>query len=164
MKPLKNAQWEKMALAMAGGMDVGLAYEASGYKARGNAAQVNGCRLLRNPEIQARIDELKTRHVEVVQARDALDRQWVVERLMRNAAIAMGEEKVKLTLNQKGTDTPIEIEVSMRDAAAANQALQLLGKELGMFVERTENRNVNIDITDTLPSEADWEREHATPH
>ena len=33
------------------------------------------------------------------------------------------------------------------NASIANRALELLGKELGMFVERSENRNVNYAIS-----------------
>lgn len=156
---LSNAQWEKFALGVAQGMDIGLAYEAAGYKAKGNAAQVNGCRLLKRKEISSRIEELQQRRVEVTQAKDALDRQWVIERLMRNARIALGEEKVTLTAKDGGDKT-----VVARDAAAANQALNLLGKELGMFVDRSESTHVVRDISNEPVTEDEWAKQHVTAH
>src|SRR5262249_12494345 len=77
-----------------------------------------------------------------------LDRAWVLERLMKNARIAMGEETVKLTL-RKGNyrsadaDSPATetVEITDRDAQAANKALELLGKtaELRMWVDQVEH-------------------------
>jgi len=60
-----------------------------------------------------------------------LDRAWVLERLMRNARIAMGEETVKLTLRkpnsrmggEDGESATETLEVTDRDAQAANKAL-----------------------------------------
>lgn len=156
---LSNAQHEKFALGIAQGMEIGLAYEAAGYRATGNAAQVNGCRLLKREDIQARVAELQQRQVEITQAKDALDRQWVIERLMRNAKIAMGEERVKTTTKEGAA-----VDVYMRDAAAANQALSLLGKELGMFIDRSENVNVIRDISDEPVTAEEWANRHVTAH
>lgn len=39
-------------------------------------------------------------------------------------------------------------------------ALVDIGKHLGMFVERTENINHNIDVTDEPATEEEWEAEH----
>lgn len=43
-------------------------------------------------------------------------------------------------------------------------ALVDIGKHLGMFVERTENVNLNYDVTDEPQSEDDWAAEHAAPN
>ena len=68
---------------------------------------------------------------------------------MRNARIAMGEETVKLTLrkpnSRKGGEEDAgateTLELSDRDAQAANKALELLGKtaELRMWVDQVEH-------------------------
>ena len=82
-----------------------------------------------------------------------LDRAWVLERLMRNARIAMGEETVKLTLRkpnsrmggEDGESATETLEVTDRDAQAANKALELLGKtnELRMWVDQVEHGSTN---------------------
>jgi len=159
---LENVRWEKVCLGIARGMTQAEAYAGAGYKTTSLKSADAACsRLLKDqPQLQARIEEIRTERAAVIQADDALTRAWVVERLMKNAMIAMGEEKVKITKKDGGG----EAEVVMRDAAAANQALQLLGKELGMFVERTENTHVVRDITDEPVSAEQWERDNATAH
>ena len=66
-----------------------------------------------------------------------LDEAWVIERLMRNVRIAMGEElvtRVGSSIDKATGDVrTIEVQESARDAAAANRALELLGKKLDMF-------------------------------
>ena len=57
---LANAQWEKFAQSVAQGMELGLAYEAAGYRATGNAAQVNCCRLMKRAEIAQRVKDLQS--------------------------------------------------------------------------------------------------------
>ena len=47
------------------------------------------------------------------------------------------------------------------DAAGANRALELLGKELGMFVDRAE-QDTNLRVISAEPvTEADWEAKYA---
>jgi hypothetical protein len=60
---------------------------------------------------------------------------------MRNAKIAMGEERIKVAIRPKSAPgTVVELEITDRDAAAANRALELLGKtdEVRLFVEVNE--------------------------
>jgi hypothetical protein len=71
-----------------------------------------------------------------------LSREWVLERLVDNAKAA----------REAG------------DFGPSNQALNLLGKELGMFVERTENVNIEHVVSDDLPTPEEWESEHGTAH
>jgi hypothetical protein len=54
--------------------------------------------------------------------------------------VAMGEETVRLKMRMARTDDIVEVEVSDRDAAAANKALELLGKtpELRLWVDQVE--------------------------
>jgi hypothetical protein len=69
-----------------------------------------------------------------------LNEAWVLERLMRNVRIAMGEELVTRVVSSidkaTGDVRTIEVQQSARDAAAANRALELLGKKLDMFKDR----------------------------
>src|SRR6185436_17231702 len=91
--------------------------------------------LLENGKITARIAELRGKAAE----KAVLDRAWVLDRLMRNVRIAMGEERIKVAIRPKSApDTVVELEITDRDAAAANRALELLGKadEVGLFREQ----------------------------
>lgn len=82
---LKNARHENFALLIAGGKDASAAYREAGYSARGNVAEVNASRLLRNAQngtasaVRKRIDHLiaETRLV------------------LKNAANKTREEKLK---------------------------------------------------------------------
>lgn len=98
--------------------------EAGYTENRGNASRMKA-----NESIRARVDELVQKAAE----KAIVDQAWVLNRLVRNARIAMAEEKVKIAVKPKGLTTTVDLEVSMRDAAAANKALELLGKHLGMF-------------------------------
>jgi hypothetical protein len=66
-----------------------------------------------------------------------LSKAWVLENLMRPVRITMGDEKIALTVKPRGKDgedaAPVTVEVSARDANAANKALELLARHLGLF-------------------------------
>ena len=125
-------------------IDLGSASEA--YKRSYNASKMKprtvekrASELLRNGGITGRIAELRGKVVEKV----ILDRAWVLERLMRNARIAMGEERIKVAIRPKSApDTVLELEITDRDAAAANRALELLGKadEVRLFRSNSQPR------------------------
>jgi hypothetical protein len=61
-----------------------------------------------------------------------LSKSWVLEKLRSNAERAMQAEPV---LDREGHPTG----VYKYDGSVANRALELIGKELGMFVERKES-------------------------
>jgi hypothetical protein len=61
----------------------------------------------------------------------------VLDRLMEHAEVCLGKKKIKLTKANRDGQT-IEIEATMHDQSAANRALELLGKEAGMFIDRRE--------------------------
>ena len=89
--------------------------------------------LLANHKITTRLAQLRAEAAD----KAVLSRAWVLDGLMRNALIALGDQKVTLTLRPRGKDgqdaTPVTVEVSARDANAANKALELLARHLGMF-------------------------------
>jgi hypothetical protein len=66
-----------------------------------------------------------------------LNRAWVLDRLMRNVEVSLGEKTIKLKVRERdkeaGTVEVKEIEVNDRDPAAANKALELLARHLGLF-------------------------------
>lgn len=86
-----------------------------------------------NGDIASRVKELQALTAERV----VVDREWVLSKLIENA-----------TNNQEANPN------------ASNKALELIGKEIGMFVDRTENININHDVTDEPASEGEWEAEH----
>lgn len=97
----------------------------------------NAGRLNRNEQVQRRVAELQAMLLD----RMVVDREWVLAKLIENA-----------TNNQEANPN------------ASNKALELIGKELGMFVDRTENTNINVDVSDEPQSEDDWAAEHARPN
>lgn len=148
MPALPNARHEAFVRGLALGKTADQAYEDAGYKRN----RKNAARLKANEDIGKRLRELN----EGAAKRVTLDKAWVLERLMRNAAVALGDQTVKLKMRKKGETDIVEVETHLHDAAAANRALELLGKELGMFVERSENLNTNYNISDKPMDEDDW--------
>lgn len=94
----------------------------------------NASTLKAKKNIQARVAELQGMAAERV----VVDREWVLAKLVENAT------------NTQETNP-----------SASNQALQLIGKELGMFVDRSENTNTNYNISDEPLTDDEWEQQHA---
>jgi phage terminase small subunit len=107
------------------------AYDASGSSQR--TIEKRASELMQNGEVTGRIAALRAEAA----AKAVLNEAWVIDRLMRNAEVALGDRKVAITYRPKAQDgkegTPITVEVTERDAHAANRALELLGKKLGIF-------------------------------
>ena len=151
MPALKNQRHELFAQALAEGLSGTQAYLKAGYEVGDNVARASAPRLLANIAIQERVAELQER----LTAKAVITRTWVLEKLAKNAMIALGEEKIKVTrisktkiADESGGFTEafetVELEVTERDPAACNRALELLGREAegpSMFVERKEIGN-----------------------
>ncbi len=90
-------------------------------------------RLHRNAQVLARVRELQGEAAELA----VLDRAFVLSRLMRNADHEEGH--------------------------VANKALELLGKELGMFVDRSEVQQRLQVISDEPMTEEEWVAKHCAP-
>ena len=119
MPVLSNAKHELFAQEIAKGNSQGEAYKTAGYNAEGHAAESAGNRLMKNVEVQARIVEL--------QGRGAKRAEVTIESLIQEAA---------------------EIQAAALDSgqhSAAVAALTAKAKLSGLWVEKTENRNRNID-------------------
>jgi phage terminase small subunit len=107
--------------------------------------QREATRLLANPKVNHLITTLRARAAE----KASLSRAWVLERLMHNATVALGEKTIKLKIRKRNKETGevsvAEVEITDRDAHAANRALELLGKtdEVRAFVERVEATGKN---------------------
>lgn len=98
-----------------------------------------GAKLASKPAVQARIAELKAAAEEQSRAKYAVDRDWVLRKLIDNVDRSMQAQPV---LDAEGNPTG----EYRYDGATANRALELIGKEFGMFVNRTVN--VNADLRD----------------
>jgi phage terminase small subunit len=138
MEPLKNAKHEHFARLVSNGESLTRAYILAGYSK--NGAVQSARRLLTNAHISGRIEFLRSikeqKHAEAVDQvikEFAIDKAWVMAQLIENVKMAKKAEPV---LDQDGTP----IGEYKQNIAAANRALELLGKEIGMFVEKKEIR------------------------
>jgi hypothetical protein len=103
------------------------AYERAGY----SNGQAHAAKFFGKPHVAARCKEMRQEvEVRVRQGMDnyGVDREWVLARLIDNAREAYKD----------------------RQFGPANQALSLVGKELGMFIERKEIRMMRT--LDDLPA------------
>lgn len=147
MPVLDNPKHEAFAQALARGKTADEAYQLAGFKAnRGNASTLKS-----KQNISDRVAELLGMAAERV----VVDREWVIARLVENVERAMQHKEV--TQGQATGEYRY-------DGGVANKALELLGKEIGMFVDRSENVNVNHAVSGDLPTDAEWETEHVTEH
>ncbi len=145
MPVLKNPRHELFAELLALGKTATEAYGEAGYTpGRRDAAS----RLSANVNIRARLRELQA----IAIKKTVLTKQWVIERLIEVAARSMQHRGV-----MRGGRA-----VAFRfDAAGANRALELLGKEIGMFVDRAE-QDTNLRVISAQPvTEEDWEAKYA---
>lgn len=111
-------------------------------------------RLLANPRIAPRLARAQEKAME----KAVLDKAWVLDRLMKSARLALGEETITVKKMVKGE--LVEAEVPMLDGMAANRALELLGKDLGLFVDRIADVSANYAISDEPMSDDEWEQAH----
>jgi hypothetical protein len=128
MPTLKNAQHEKFVQEIVKGKSQGDAYLAAGYKAKNElVASAAATRLLKDVKIVARLSELQRKAEEKV----VIDRAWVLHRLVENVERAM---TARAAVDEDGNP----VGVYKYEGSVANRALELLGKEMGMFVDRKE--------------------------
>lgn len=163
MPALENPKHERFAQELAKGLTADKAYIAAGFKPnRGNAAT-----LKQKESISNRVAELLSER-EAIHAQataeaiksTALTKEWVIQTLMENVARAMQATEVKRA-DGEGTGE------YQYQGSVANKALELLGKELGMFVDRaiTENVNTNYVVSgEPIDNVEEWEAEFAPKH
>ena len=146
MPALQNARHERYAQLLAKGWHQGKAYKEAGFKAAYRSSASN---LARKQHIRARVDEILLAHGEaqkqaiaVVERKFELSRQWVIDKLVKNAEISLGERPIQY----RG-------KVEYRyDGAVAARSLELLGREVGLFTEKKQ-----IDITADVKKLSDAE-------
>jgi len=159
---------KRFARGLADGMSQAAAFVAAGYR----PSDSNASTLARSPAVVEEIRRLAAGRAVVEQKvlgkaieKAGLSKAWVIERLMRNAAICLGDQTITIKVRRKPTkggedDTPgvVDLEISDRDPAAANRALELLGKEIGMFVDKSEGLVKHV-LGDKPMTKAEWASE-----
>lgn len=137
MPALSNPKHERFAQELAKGRSQAEAYAEAGYK----PSEPNASRLTRNDKVQARVQELAER----------------------------GAIRTEITL-QSLIEEASEIQASALKAnqhAAAVSALTAKAKLAGLWIERSENENLNTNYvvsSDPVDSVEDWEAEHSPKH
>ena len=106
-RPLTNAKYEHFAHLVARGESPAKAYVSCGYSK--NGALQSGNRLLRKPEVATRVEELKTAISERQVEKIAVDRAWVVAKLIENVERAMQVEPVRNREGNLPVNTPTRV-------------------------------------------------------
>lgn len=136
MPALKKVKYEVFAQEIAKGRSALDAYAIAGYRPSPSAAG----NLRKKTEIMLRVSELMAErdHVYAQSTAEAiqsasLTKAWVITHLMENALTCLGKVPVKVSMPDG-----MVIETYERNPPAANRALELLGRELNMFIEKVE--------------------------
>lgn len=158
MAALGNPRWELFAQGIAQGKAQGTAYIEAGYKTNPKVAGVSSSQLLSHPSngplIRARIAELQAQKLAIAdraneRAIDTLEisREWVLRGLKENAERCM---QAVAMVDEKGNP----IGEFKHQAQAANRAYELIGKEFGMFVDRSMDvPNPDADVNEMTRDE-----------
>jgi len=193
MPVLDNARHERFAQALAEGKTADEAYTLAGYRAnRGNATTLKANQsisdrvteiLQRGAERAEISEEMVLRELAKIGFSDIRKAiKWnghliteedqpdggdvlVVKTIVNNHVTLIDSDDLddetaaaiaKISQNATGG-----ISLQMHDKRAA---LVDIGKHLGMFVERTENINLNHDVSADPASEDEWAEQHAKPN
>lgn len=148
MQALQNKKHEHFAQLVSNGESAVRAYVLAGYSENGAYQSAN--RLLRNAEICSRIAHLRSakeskheKAVDAVVKSAAIDKAWVMNQLVEVVAMAKQAEPV---VDNEGNP----VGEYKQNLAAANKALELIGKEFAMFIDRKE---IRTGVLDEMPIE-----------
>ena len=147
MAELANPRWERFAEATAKGMTRADAFYYAGFRA-GNkrAAQNRGSTLFGRPEIKARVTEIEEELRQQGINESGITRGYVLAELKRNHEKATQAEAV---LDREGNETG----EYKYQGTVANRALELMGKELGMFADKLQLENLDSELEAMTPTE-----------
>lgn len=133
MPVLANTRHERFAQLLASGKTADEAYSEAGYSAN----RGNATTLKAKQSVRDRVAE------------------------MQSKAAARTEITIDKLTDMLTADRELARELGQ--ASAAVSAVEKIGRLHGFFVERTENLNLNVDVTDEPATEDDWAAEHQ-PH
>lgn len=137
-----------------------------------DSASAGASKLLKDPDVRARIDELLGTQIKQIEPAGkltlreaiernprlvehaALTREWVIDKLVENVERAMTAVPV---LNSDGEPTG----EWKYQGNVANKALELLGKHLGMFAEQPDVDKGKYVLRDRPLTEQEWIEQHA---
>lgn len=142
MPILKNPKHELFARGLAQGQSAAQAYVKAGFKpSTGNAAVLKSQQsiLERIAEIQSEQSEMAVAATERAADALAIDREWIMARLKENAERAL---QARAVLDADGEATG----EYKYEGNVANRALELLGKEIGMFIDRKDITHRDGDL------------------
>ena len=140
---LKSPKHERFAQEVAKGTDTGDAYEIAGFKRNDGNAR----RLKLNEAIVRRVEAL-------LGEREAIHNLSIARAIEETGSVDRAMQKVQ-AVGPNG-----EVGDFKYDGAVANRALELLGKELGMFVDRRDTKSV-LRLISAEPLTADeWIARH----
>ena len=141
---LKNAKHEHFAQLVSNGESPTRAYVLAGYSK--NGAKQSASTLLTKTDVSTRVTDLRKEkeklHSESVAkvVEDAgIDKAWVMAKLVKVVELGMKGETLQ---DNEGV---VVGEGSPENLNAANKALELIGKEFAMFVDRSEVRTGPLD-------------------
>ena len=126
---LRNSKHEHFSGLVAKGVTGTEAAVTAGFSQR--RAVVTASELLARPDVKARIAELNVIIAERVTEKTGIDKAWVMKELVEVVSMAKKAEPV---LDAEGKP----IGEYKQNLAAANKALELIGKEFKMFIDRSE--------------------------
>ncbi len=156
MAGLKNSRHERFAQEVARGKSAAEAYVLAGYKPnKGNPSTLKADQRIsqRVDELLAERDKMARKATEKAIERLSIDCEWVLGKLVENVERAM--QAVPVTRRDNGEE--IETGEYRYEGSVANRALELLGKHLGMFVDRHEHSGKDggpIEMRELTPLEA----------
>jgi len=131
MPTLDNPQHEIFAQEIVKGTSQRDAYKTAGYQTKSDAAaDASASRLLSHVKVEARIKELHELKYHRTIEKFAVSKAWVIAKLVENVERAMTAEPVR---DAQGNATG-EFKYN---GNVANRALELIGKEHGMFIDKS---------------------------
>ena len=132
---LKNKKHEQFCIEYIKDMNATRAYMRV-YKCEEESARKNGSRLMTNDDVLRRIKELQGKCEE----KSVFGVQDVINGLIRNYQIASGQ----IPIQRPDPLTGEMKETYITELGNANKALELLGKQFGMYVTKVDV-NANIE-------------------
>lgn len=129
-RALTNGKHEQFASLIALGQNPASAYSSCGYSSKGAGQSAN--RLLQKPEVSARVKELKVAVSERQVEKTLVNRAWLMQTLRQIVDRAMQFEPER---DRHGNPSG----QYKYDPATAIKAVELMGRELGVFQKKDES-------------------------